>query len=264
MKYIFSLSLSLFFSSYSLFLSRLFYFITFCDPFLWIVPQKLSKSKACAISLADRHFLDALHHNNPQILKHYIHQQQFSPRAKGFIRDIVYIGWGIASMGLAHQVPVSFDNVRDKNVMLLKKLNAAIFPIKYQDNYYSDAIASGDYTRLAYYGDICVGNIACRLEKKDGGGLKLYIMTLGVLAPYRRLGIGSKLLKNMMDLCQQDPNLVEIYLHVQTNNDEAIAFYKRFGFEITDTIQNYYNRIEPPDCYVLSKTLTPLARAKQT
>lgn len=38
-----------------------------------------------------------------------------------------------------------------------------------------------------------VGAVACRLEKREGGGLKLYIMTLGVLAPYRRLGIGETL-----------------------------------------------------------------------
>lgn len=45
-------------------------------------------------------------------------------------------------------VPVSFDNLRDKNLMQLKKLNTAIFPVRYNDKYYSDALSSGDFTKL--------------------------------------------------------------------------------------------------------------------
>jgi ribosomal protein S18 acetylase RimI-like enzyme len=161
-------------------------------------------------------------------------------------------------MGNPSDVPVSFDTVRDKNIMQLRKLNLAIFPVQYQDKFYTDALSSGDFTKLAYYGDLCVGSLACRLEKKEGStGVRLYIMTLGVLAPYRRIGIGSKLLKKTLEQCKEDPNIVEVYLHVQTNNEAAIKFYKKYDFEITDTIQNYYKHIEPPDCYVLSKILIP-------
>lgn len=43
--------------------------------------------------------------------------------------------------------------------------------------------------------------------------------------------------------------------HVQINNDGAIEFYKKFGFEIVDTKEQYYKRIEPADAHVLQKAL---------
>lgn len=39
------------------------------------------------------------------------------------------------------------------------------------------------------------------------------------------------------------------------NNEGAIDFYKKFGFEIVETKQHYYKRIEPADAHVLQKTL---------
>ncbi|KAG5565139.1 hypothetical protein RHGRI_001137 [Rhododendron griersonianum] len=155
------------------------------------------------------------------------------------------------------EVPISLDGVRDKNLMQLmqlKKLNTALFPVRYNDKYYADALASAEFTNLAYYSDICVGAIACRLEKKEGGSVRVYIMTLGVLAPYRGLGIGTMLLNHVLDLCSKK-NIGEIYLHVQTNNEDAINFYKKFGLEITDTIHNYYTNITPPDCHVVTKLI---------
>eukprot|EP00249_Psilotum_nudum_P005887 c19304_g1_i1 orf=110-466(-) len=57
----------------------------------------------------------------------------------------------VGKVGRAYEVPVTFDNVRDKNLMQLKKLNTAIFPVKYKDRYYSDALASGDFTKLGTF-----------------------------------------------------------------------------------------------------------------
>lgn len=50
--------------------------------------------------------------------------------------------------------------------------------------------------------------------------------------------------------------------HVQISNEGAIDFYKKFGFEIVETKEHYYKRIEPADAHVLQKTLRP--RANQT
>lgn len=51
-------------------------------------------------------------------------------------------------MGAGREASISLDGVRDKNVMQLKKLNTALFPVRYNDKYYADALASGDFTKL--------------------------------------------------------------------------------------------------------------------
>ncbi|KHM99430.1 Putative N-acetyltransferase san [Glycine soja] len=53
-------------------------------------------------------------------------------------------------MGAAHEVSISLDGVRDKNLMQLKKLNLALFPVRYNDKYYTNALASGEFTKLGY------------------------------------------------------------------------------------------------------------------
>ncbi len=45
------------------------------------------------------------------------------------------------------------------------------------------------------------------------------------------------------------------FRHVQVNNEEAIAFYKQFGFEIRETKENYYKRLQPADALVLEVRL---------
>eukprot|EP00249_Psilotum_nudum_P004261 c17801_g1_i1 orf=427-951(-) len=161
---------------------------------------------------------------------------------------------GASSMAPPSQPEVTIVNLREDNVVQLKKLSAVLFPITYQEKYYARALASGGFSKLACYGNNFVGCIACRIERTFGGK-RLCIMTLGILAPYRRLGIGSKLMENVLDLCARTPEILEVYLHVQTNNEEALEFYKKFGFEVIEIMQNYYKRIDPPDCFLLSKSI---------
>jgi ribosomal protein S18 acetylase RimI-like enzyme len=83
----------------------------------------------------------------------------------------------------------------------------------------------------------------------------LYIMTINVLAAYRRRGIGAKLLEYVLETARKDSTIVEVYLHVQTSNLEAKQFYVANGFVQTEVIKDYYKRIEPPDCFLLKKSM---------
>lgn len=141
------------------------------------------------------------------------------------------------------------------NLKQLKKINSVVFPVTYNDKFYLDVLDSGELCKLVYYNDIVVGAVCCRVDTV-GNQRRLYIMTLGCLSPYRRLGIGTVMLQHILDLVEKDPlGFHNIFLHVQVNNDSAIEFYKKFGFEVVDMKKNYYKRISPADAYVLQKNL---------
>ena len=59
----------------------------------------------------------------------------------------------------------------------------------------------------------------------------------------------------MLDNVKAFPQIGEITLHVWTPNHSAIKFYATFGFATTGTIENYYRRLTPSDCVILTKTI---------
>ncbi|KAI8040023.1 probable N-acetyltransferase san [Drosophila suzukii] len=149
---------------------------------------------------------------------------------------------------------IELGDVTPHNIKQLKKLNTVVFPVSYNDKFYVDVLEAGELAKLAYYNDIVVGAVCCRIDTTENQR-RLYIMTLGCLSPYRRLGIGTVMFEHIMNFAEKDGNFDSIFLHVQINNDGAIEFYKKFGFEIVDTKEQYYKRIEPADAHVLQKAL---------
>uniref|UniRef100_U5EWV7 N-terminal methionine N(alpha)-acetyltransferase NatE n=1 Tax=Corethrella appendiculata TaxID=1370023 RepID=U5EWV7_9DIPT len=149
---------------------------------------------------------------------------------------------------------IELGDVTHHNLKQLKKINTVVFPVFYNDKFYLEVLDSGELTKLAYYNDIVVGGVCSRIDSSENKR-RLYIMTLGCLYPYRRLGIGTKMVQHILNYVERDGNFDSIFLHVQVNNEGAIEFYKKFGFEIVETKQQYYKRIEPADAHVLQKTL---------
>jgi ribosomal protein S18 acetylase RimI-like enzyme len=185
---------------------------------------------------------------------------------------------------------IDFGLINNDNIEQLKKINQACFPVAYADTFYTDMAnnAKGvkqdeNLCKFAYCNGFAVGAICTRIENiadtinpttttttttLSGTTQRqcLYIMTLGVLAPYRNHGIGTKLVQSVIDYIQNEKvtptsgkkinTIDEIKLHVQTSNTDAIQFYcTKFGFEKGELIENYYKRIDPPHCYILRKKL---------
>jgi len=146
---------------------------------------------------------------------------------------------------------VTFGSIHVNNVGQLRRLQEAILPVRYTDQFYEDVIklSAEGTAKLAYFQDLTVGAACCRLEKRLEKKM-LYVMTLVVLPAYRGRKIGTELLKYMIAKAKE-LNCEGVFLHVWTSNQEGIDFYKNFNFEVTETIQNYYKRIDPPDCHIL-------------
>lgn len=92
------------------------------------------------------------------------------------------------------QKHISFGEVGPKNIEQVRKLNLAVFPVRYNEKFYTDLANNPNqsFTHLAFFSDVLCGAICCRIEKPEGATkFNIYIMTIGVLAPYRRLGIGK-------------------------------------------------------------------------
>lgn len=72
------------------------------------------------------------------------------------------------------------------------------------------------------------------------GGLTGHVITIDVLAPARRIGLGSQLLTAAEDRLRTGGSRA-VGLETAVDNHAAIAFYKRHGYSVVATWPRYYS-----------------------
>ncbi|GAX23563.1 hypothetical protein FisN_14Hh259 [Fistulifera solaris] len=157
------------------------------------------------------------------------------------------------------RLDVEFGSITADNIEHLRRINGASFPIVYNQAYYKDLLDQDDASQLnqfAFYKGQIVGAICAVLQDIAAGDQHVYIRTLAVLAAYRGRGIGSQLMERLLHYCEQRPSVMEVSLHVQISNDDAIDFYtNKFQFTKGELVENYYRRVDPPHCYRLYRVI---------
>ena len=78
------------------------------------------------------------------------------------------------------------------------------------------------------------------------------ILMFAVDDNHRRQGVGEKLMLDFLAYCRQN-GFISVKLEVKTDNEVAIAFYKRFGFVITSRLRAYYS--DASDAFTMWKII---------
>ena len=78
-------------------------------------------------------------------------------------------------------------------------------------------------------------------ELKDEKRYQAYVRSLVVHPTYRRRGLGRHLVDLMCERMAREKNCTVVYLHVMSNNAEAIPFYRAMGFEEAERLEKLYH-----------------------
>lgn len=88
---------------------------------------------------------------------------------------------------------------------------------------------------VAYDDAQLAGYVIANIKGEEG-----YIPSIAIHPYYRRRGLAERLMRQVMTDIEKDKNATYIRLHVRESNQAAIALYKKLGFIIKDSEEDYY------------------------
>lgn len=161
-----------------------------------------------------------------------------------------------------HCSNVLYRKIRPSDLSVLQEMHEALFPIKYETEFFINVVhgrgiiswAAVDRSRSDSHCDEIIGFVTARViaasegEELDMLGYEIsktersliYILTLGVIQPYRNSGIASALLWEVIEYANQMSSCRALYLHVIAYNRPAIMFYQKNMFQCLRRLHNFY------------------------
>ena len=134
-------------------------------------------------------------------------------------------------------------------------INRTCLPENYSDYFFVDLHHKFPETFIvAEENGEVVGYIMCRIETGLSSSIfrglikKGHIVSVAVMPPYRRKGIGEALVNKAMKSMQLY-KAKHCFLEVRITNTAAVDLYRKLGFEVSRTIGSYY--ADGEDAYVM-------------
>jgi len=125
---------------------------------------------------------------------------------------------------------------RRKDRQAINDVNRLCLPVGYSIDEWERMINHG-LSVVAVKKTQVIGYVVVTPEEKSED--TVCIVSVALLPEYRGLGLGHKMLTMCLDLIQ-GIHCRQVVLRVQTGNVSAIKLYQRNGFEIAQTLKDYY------------------------
>lgn len=176
-----------------------------------------------------------------------------------------------------HHPNITISPILPSHIPSLRRITARLLPVRYSDSFYaalSDPDSSGAFSRVLLWIDTddnkptVIGGLVCRPEKLyqprpdeqfvDAIPNALYIQSLVLNEPYRRLGLAGALLNEVCGLAGRDPRWAcrTVCAHVWTQNTEGMAWYMARGFtRIDPPVDAYYRMLTPNDAWIVRREI---------
>lgn len=145
----------------------------------------------------------------------------------------------------------------------LKSITTTLLPVRYSDKFFTECLEPEKYPAISFvalYDSQVVGWIRCRIEPFPNAEnevyQQIYVQALGILAPYRGLGLATGLLMAVAaEGVSTYPRVRSIYAHVWESNEDALAWYAKLDFRRIMLQPQYYRRLKPSGAWIVRKEL---------
>ena len=118
-----------------------------------------------------------------------------------------------------------------------------------------------DFVLVAEVAGEVVGNLGLHATSKSPRRRHAAGLGMSVRDDWHRRGVGTALLAAAIDLADNWLNYTRIELTVYTDNDVALALYRKFGFEVEGTLKSYaFRGGRYIDAYTMAR-IAPMRKA---
>ncbi|KAJ9635471.1 hypothetical protein H2199_008474 [Coniosporium tulheliwenetii] len=163
---------------------------------------------------------------------------------------------------------ITLEPVTPSTLPSLRRLNSLLLPIPYPQKFYDEILSdpvTSSITLVALWHDtppqgLWQAYAAASSSPNSSTSANTFPLPSSPVhlhprdpIPYRTHGLATHLLQSVVLAAHTQYGVVEVCAHVWEANTEALAWYKRRGFEVRGREEGYYRRLKPQGAWAVGR-----------